>query len=247
VEANDSGQEKIKRFRCEGGEGSSQGSRKWSRLMIRPFNPNRSFPHPPSYPFKQPVFIRPTIAPTQNNQPSAPGTRFPALPSSSNNCFNIGKSRHLIKVCPYLKQNKSNFQKASGSTSQGKGNVANTQAGKGERNTGRVYYTQVATTLEGELVMMGTFSVANHPTAILFDSGASNTFMSKAFVEKHYIPSIESKKGLIIQSPWGQIFTMKVVFHIPVKLAGYDFPTNTIVIKWQDVHVILGINWLAQK
>jgi hypothetical protein len=32
-----------------------------------------------------------------------------------------------------------------------------------------------------------------------------------------------------------------------VTLAGYDFPTNMIVIKGQDVDVILGMNWLAQN
>jgi hypothetical protein len=130
VEANNSGQGKTKRFGREACEGSSQGSEKRSRLVIRPFNPNPSFPRPPSYPFKQSIFI----------------------------------------------------QKASGSTSQDKGNVASTQACKGERKTGRFYYTEVATTPEGEPVMMGTFSVANHSTVIIFYSGASHTFMSKAFV-----------------------------------------------------------------
>jgi hypothetical protein len=105
----------------------------------------------------------------------------------------------------------------------------------------------VAATPEGEPMMMGTFSIANHSAVILFDSGASHTFMSKAFVEKHCIPSVESKKGLIIQSTGGQIFTMEVVSHVPVKLAGYDFPTNMIVIKGQVVDVILGMNWLAQN
>jgi hypothetical protein len=38
------------------------GSEKRTRLVIRPFSPNRSSPHPPAYPFKQPVFIRPTPA-----------------------------------------------------------------------------------------------------------------------------------------------------------------------------------------
>jgi hypothetical protein len=66
VEAKNSGQGKTKRFGHEGGEGSSQGSEKRSRLVIRPFNPNRSFPRPSSYPFKQPVFIRPTATPTPN-------------------------------------------------------------------------------------------------------------------------------------------------------------------------------------
>jgi hypothetical protein len=125
--------------------------------------------------------------------------------------------------------------------------VASTQAGKGERKTRQIYYTQVATTLEGESLMMGTFSVANHPVVILFDSGASHTFMSKAFFEKQCIPSVESKKGLVIQSPGGQIFTKEVVFHVPLKLAGYDFPTNMILIKGQDIDVILGMNWLAQN
>jgi hypothetical protein len=85
--------------------------------------------------------------------------------------------------------------------------VASTQAGNNTRKTGRVYYTQVATTPEGEPVMMGMFSVANHLAVILFDSGASHTFMSKIFAEKHCIPTVESKEGFVIQSPGGQIFT----------------------------------------
>jgi hypothetical protein len=84
--------------------------------------------------------------------------------------------------------------------------VANTQAGNGESKTGQVYYTQVATTLEGEPVMMGTFSVANYLAIILFDFGASYTFMSNDFVEKHCIPSVETKKGLVIPSSGGQFF-----------------------------------------
>jgi hypothetical protein len=215
--------------------------------VIRPVNPNRSFPHPPAYPFKQPVFIRPTPAPAQNNQPSAPGTRFPALSSSSNGCFSCGKFGHFIKDCPYPKQNKSNFPQTFGSMSQGKGNVANTPAGKNTRKTWRVYYTQVATTPEGELVMMGMFFVANHPVVILFYSGASHTFISKTFVKKHCIHGIESKEGFVIQSPGGPIFTKEVVFHAPVRLAGHEFPTNMIVIKGQDVDVILCMNWLAQN
>jgi hypothetical protein len=80
-------------------------------------------------------------------------------------------------------------------------------------------------------MMMGTFFVANHPAVILFDSGASHTFMSKTFVEKHCIPSVESKEGFIIQSPGGQIFTKEVVFRVPMSLAGYEFPASMIVIK----------------
>jgi hypothetical protein len=33
---------------------------------------------------------------------------------------------------------------------------------------------------------------------------------------------------------------------VPVTLAERDFPTNMIVLKDQDIDVILGMNWLAQ-
>jgi hypothetical protein len=244
VEAKNSGQRKIKRYASEG---SSQGFEKRTRLVIRPFNPNRSFPRPPTYPFKQPVFIHPTTASAQNNQPSAPGAHFPALPSSSSGCFKCGKSVHFINDCPYPKQNKSNFQQTSRNANQGKGNVVNPPADKNMKKTGRAYYTQVATTPEGEPVMMGTFLIANHQTVILFDSGASHTFMSKTFVEKICIHSTESREGFVIHSLGGQIFTKEVVFHVPLTLAGREFPTNMIVIKGQDIDVILGMNWLAQN
>jgi hypothetical protein len=95
---------------------------------------------------------------------------------------------------------------------------------------------------EGEPVMMGTFLMANRPTIILFDSGASHTFISKKFVEKYCILYNESRKGFIIHSPGGQIFTKEMAFHVPVTLVERDFPTNMIVLKGQDIDVILGMN-----
>jgi hypothetical protein len=86
----------------------------------------------------------------------------------------------------------------------------------------------------------------NHPAVILFDSGASHTFISKKFVEKYCIPCIESREGFIIHSPGGKIFTKEMAFHVPVTLVEWDFPTNMIVLKNQDIDVILGMNWLAQ-
>jgi hypothetical protein len=46
--------------------------------------------------------------------------------------------------------------------------------------------------------------------------------------------------------PDHQISPKEVAFHVPVTLAERDFPTNMIVLKGQDIDVILGMNWLAQ-
>jgi hypothetical protein len=60
IEAKNAGQGKSKGY---AGERSTQGPEKRTRLVIRPFNSNRSSPRPPTYPFRQPVFIRPTPTP----------------------------------------------------------------------------------------------------------------------------------------------------------------------------------------
>jgi hypothetical protein len=74
--------------------------------------------------------------------------------------------------------------------------------------------------------MMDTFLVANHPIVILFDSGASHTFISNKFVEKHCIPCTESREGFLIHSPGGQIFTKEVVLHVLVTLAERELWQN---------------------
>jgi hypothetical protein len=38
-----------------------------------------------------------------------------------------------------------------------------------------------------------------------------------------------------------------VAYQVPLTLAGRDFLANMIVLKGQDIDVILGMNWLAQQ
>jgi hypothetical protein len=50
----------------------------------------------------------------------------------------------------------------------------------------------------------------------------------------------------LLSTHLGDGYLLRSSFHIQVTLAGRGFPTNMIVLKGQDIDVILGMNWLAQ-
>jgi hypothetical protein len=51
---------------------------------------------------------------------------------------------------------------------------------------------------EGEPVMMGMFPIANHPAVMIFNPGATHTFINRTFVMKHEIPIGETKENFFI-------------------------------------------------
>ena len=122
----------------------------------------------------------------------------------------------------------------------------NNQKGKAPQKAGRVNFTHISEVPEGEPVMFGMFPVANHPALTLFDSGASHAFINRTFVIKHAIPIGEVQKEFNIHSPGGRIDTAEVVNQVPIKLGGHEFPTNMIVLKNQDIDIILGMSWMTQ-
>ena len=90
--------------------------------------------------------------------------------------------------------------------------------------------------------MLGMFPVADHPVVMLFDSGASHTFINRTFVIKHEIPIGETKENFYIQSPGGRMCTKEMVYQVPINLGGHIFPTTMIILKDQDIDVIVGMN-----
>ena len=89
---------------------------------------------------------------------------------------------HWAKECPHPKKN--------GNPNQNNQRQVNTRA-----RPGYVHYTTVEEVPAGEVVMAGMFLVNKHPAIVLFDSGASHSFMSQAFASRHDQKIIEVSKG----------------------------------------------------
>jgi hypothetical protein len=112
--------------------------------------------------------------------------------------------------------------------------------------TGHVNYTTMEDIPEGEQVLMGTFSLNGHSTTVLFDSGASHNFISKACSQKHQLVIEHIITPYLIRTPGGNIVTKKLVMAIPLSLAGILFRTNLIVLEGQGIDVILRMGWMKR-
>ena len=94
--------------------------------------------------------------------------------------------------------------------------------------------------------MSGTFLVNGYPVTVLFDSGASHTFISKECASRLGL-KIESMPSMYnIHSPGGQLITNQIVRRVPLQLQEKIFITHPIVLPTQKVDLILGLNWLEE-
>ena len=79
------------------------------------------------------------------------------------------------------------------------------------------------TVQEGPEIMMGTFSINSIPATVLFDSRASHTFISQAFVRVHSIPLVAMKTHMLVNSPGGTIPVSYCCPSASLSLRGVDF------------------------
>jgi hypothetical protein len=110
--------------------------------------------------------------------------------------------------------------------------------------TGRVNYTTMEEIPEGDQVLAGMFSLNGYPAIVLFDSGATHYFISKACTQKCQLTIQHINTTYMIRTPRGKIITKQMVMHAPLSLAERIYKPSLIVLEGQGIDVILGIGWM---
>ncbi|WVZ63421.1 hypothetical protein U9M48_013055 [Paspalum notatum var. saurae] len=155
-----------------------------------------------------------------------------AKPSTGYTCFKCGKAGHFSRTCR-------SHQKTSGSVPTGKGK-------KSAPKMGQLHYSQLEQVPEGEPVLAGTFLVNDHPTVVLFDSGATFSFISKAYALKHGYEIVELKQKYYITAAGSSINTNHIVRDLRLQVGKECLSISPIVLPQLGIDVILGMEWLKQ-
>jgi uncharacterized coiled-coil protein SlyX len=99
---------------------------------------------------------------------------------------------------------------------------------------------------EGAPVMTGIFTVLNYPAIILFDSGASHSFISAKFSAKCQLPFHHTDGGITISTPGGRVATYQINRQVPIKLGSLVIRTTLLILGLDSVDIILGTDWLTR-
>jgi hypothetical protein len=187
------------------------------------------------------------IRPPQQQQRTP--TRFPA-PAPRNNqppqqqqfhqgngnkCFTSSNVGHYAKNCPR------NQQRQMPAPNQDKGRKQKVQVRQGKLN-----FTTLEELPEGAPIMTGIFSVFNQPALILFDSGASHSFISQKFSAKCQLPFYHTKGSFMIATPGGKIATNQLNRNVPISMGSKIFKTTLLILGLEGMDIILGADWMTQ-
>jgi hypothetical protein len=148
-------------------------------------------------------------------------------------CFKCDMNGHLTRQCP----NKP-FTLGAGGQSRPQGQQNYTY--------GKVNHVTTEEAQHAQDVILGMFLASSHPATILFDLGASYSFISSSFVVKHHLPITIMKQTMLVSSPGGEMRTKHICHAISIIIRGVDFLANLIVLDSMGIDIILGMDWLRK-
>jgi hypothetical protein len=95
-------------------------------------------------------------------------------------------------------------------------------------------------------IINGMILVNDNGAIVLFDYGASHSFVAANFMQKHNQPLSMLKNRMIFSSPGRDMHARHVCSMVSILIWGVEFLANLIVHESNGIVVILGIDWLSK-
>ena len=92
--------------------------------------------------------------------------------------------------------------------------------------------------------VIGKFLVKSFTAIVLFDTGASHSYISRGFVDKYKLPTKVPRTPMLVRSPGAEYKASRGCFQVPLSIGRHVFRSDLIILESQGLDVILGMDWL---
>jgi hypothetical protein len=109
-----------------------------------------------------------------------------------------------------------------------------------------VNFTTLSELPEGALGMTGIFSINHQPVIILFDSGATHSFISSKCGTKVGLDFYPTRGAYMIATPGGKIPSNIIYRKVPIQLGSNLIKIDLLLLDLEGMDVLLGMDWMTR-
>ena len=94
--------------------------------------------------------------------------------------------------------------------------------------------------------VVGKLLINAFTALVLFDTGASHSFISRGFVDNYKLPMVDLKSPMLVSSLGAEYMASQGCYQLPITICRHVFPSYLIVLESQGLDVILGMDCLSK-
>ncbi|GKB19991.1 putative reverse transcriptase domain-containing protein, partial [Tanacetum coccineum] len=164
--------------------------------------------------------------------------------STARACYEYGSTDHFKATCPRLNQAQrpgGNHQNQVVAVNEGQGRGNNSNQARG-----RAFLLRAKEARHDPNIMTGTFTLNNHYSTTLFNSGADYSFVSTTLIPLLGVEPNDLGFSYEIKIASRQLVEIdKVIKGCKLEIEGHEFDINLIPFESGSFDVIIGMDWFS--